>query len=68
MPSTNQSNQSKGDYDTQAERFIQSDMDIGPLVRGIESKERCEHWIEEADRLDAEHAKKALTERLWQLS
>lgn len=68
MPSTNQSNQSKGNYESQAERFITSDLDIGPLVRGIESKERCEHWIQEADRLEATDAKKALTERLWQLS
>jgi hypothetical protein len=68
MPSTNQSNQSKGDYESQAERFIQSDMDIGPLVRGMQDKARCEHWIKEADRLNATQEKKALTERLWQLS
>jgi len=68
MPSTNQSNQSKGDYESHAERFIQSDMSIEPLVRGMQDKARCEHWIQEADRLNDTDAKKALTERLWQLS
>jgi len=64
MPSTNQSNQTSATYASEFERFYRSSHDLGPLIKGIRSKERCKNWLGEANRLDAPVAiKRDLAER-----
>lgn len=52
MPSQYQSG--SGSYDNEAERFMSVDLDVEPLIRGIESEDRILMWWNTVNRMGIE--------------
>lgn len=52
MPSEYQSG--NDEYDNEAERFLSTDMELAPLIRGIESQERILMWWNTANKMGIE--------------
>lgn len=59
---------SKTEYESSIERFLQSDMDLAPLIQGIADAETAQKWLGEANRVDADlQTKKQIAERIREL-
>lgn len=68
MPSQNQNNTQSTEWASEAGRFIESDVDPLPMIRGIRKRERALEWHREAHKHNAPKAvKEAIATRLREL-